>query len=406
MNESNINQIYLLYKEEFINYCENILLENQNEFLDRFYEKMDLIIKCDYGENIFDKIPSLYLTKKQCENQFITDIYWPMRELCLKAKKNFDSNNNLSLPKYLVNFRPHCLYDEVPLHTCGSKFIPVFDNDNKDKILYVICSGCDKCYYSNFIIMNCHYCQIDFYSEVINNKNNLFLSTWKKYHCNNDTLLINEQMHCILCNNLLYIKNNKLFCKICKEYFDPDDIMWTCKVCQTEFKSDIKIYNPYEFKELELAKKNAFLYKKISKPSYLPCNCISNEKIKNINFPHEPDGKCRGDLFYSLVNNKEFLVCSLCNKVSELNKFCWKCPVCFKNFIINELIFEEKNKEKNKNNFYTKISVDVINARKQQNYNKKNIHNSCSQKIINSNKNDSGKNIGFKYYCFLCKIIL
>ena len=392
LNESNINQIYLLYKEEFINYCENILIENQNEFLDRFYEKMDLIIKCDYGENIFDKIPSLYLTKKQCENQFITDIYWPMRELCLTAKKNFDSNNNLSLSKYLVNFRPHCLYDEVPLHTCGSKFIPVFDIDNKDKILYVICSGCDKCYYSNFIIMNCHYCQIDFYSEVINNKNNLFLSTWKKYHCNNDTLLINEQMHCILCNNLLYIKNNKLFCKICKEYFDPDDIMWTCKVCQTEFKSDIKIYNLYEFKEIELAKKNAFLYKKISKPSYLPCNCISNEKIKNINFPHEPDGKCRGDLFYSLVNNKEFLVCSLCNKVSELNKFCWKCPVCFKNFIINELIFEEKNKEKNKNNFYTKISVDVINARKQQNYNKKNIHNSCSQKIINSNKNDSGKN--------------
>ena len=391
LNESNIEQIYLLYKEEFINYCENILIENQNEFLDKFYEKMDLILKYDYGENIFEKIPSLYLTKKQCENKFITDIYWPMRELCLSTKKNFEINNTNNPPKYLVNFRPHCLYDQVPLHTCGSKFIPVLDKNIKDKILYVICSGCDKCYYSNFIIMNCHYCQIDFYSEIISN-NNLFLSTWKKYHCNNDKLLINEQMHCILCNNLLYIKNNKLFCKICEEYFAPEDIMWTCKICKTEFKSDIKIYNPYEYKEIELAKKEAFLYKKISKPSYLPCNCISNEKIKNFIFSHEPIGKCKGDMYYCLVNNKEFLVCSLCFKVYQLNKFYWKCPVCYKNFIVNELIFEEKNKEKNKNNFYKKINVEIINTQRHQNYKKKNIHNSCSQKIINTTKNENAKN--------------
>ena len=26
MNESNINQLYQLYKEEFINFCENILI--------------------------------------------------------------------------------------------------------------------------------------------------------------------------------------------------------------------------------------------------------------------------------------------------------------------------------------------------------------------------------------------
>ena len=213
LNETYINQLYLLYKEEFINFCENILIENQNEFLDRFYEKMDLKIKNDYGENIFDKIPSLYLTKKQCENKFITDIYWPMLELCFNTKKNFDLNNNNN-KNYLTNFRPHCLFDQVPLHTCGSKFIQVFDKENIAK--YVICSGCDKCYYSNFIAMNCHYCQVDFYSEIIDIKNHLFLATWKKYHCNNDQLLINEQMHCIICNNLLYIRNNKLYCKICK----------------------------------------------------------------------------------------------------------------------------------------------------------------------------------------------
>ena len=382
LNETYINQLYLLYKEEFINFCENILIENQNEFLDRFYEKMDLKIKNDYGENIFDKIPSLYLTKKQCENKFITDIYWPMLELCFNTKKNFDLNNNNN-KNYLTNFRPHCLFDQVPLHTCGSKFIQVFDKENIAK--YVICSGCDKCYYSNFIAMNCHYCQVDFYSEIIDIKNHLFLATWKKYHCNNDQLLINEQMHCIICNNLLYIRNNKLYCKICKEYFDPEDIVWTCKICGTEFKSDIKIYNPYEFKEIELIKKNAFLYKKISKPNYLPCNCFDNNNLNNVIFCHEPDGKCKGVMYYCYINNKEFLVCSECKSIFELNKFCWKCPSCLKKFVINDLKFEEANKEKN--NFYKKIKKSEIILQQRNNKQKK-IHNSCSQKVIDSDKNN------------------
>ena len=384
LNEINIDQLYLLYKEEFIIFCENILIENQKEFLDEFYSKIDLIIKNEYGENIFDKIPSLYLTKKQCENKFITDIYWPMLELCLKAKKNFQSDKDNTL-KYLINFRPHCLFDEVPLHICGSKFIQVFNKENKIK--YVICSGCDKCYYSNFIPMNCHYCQIDFYSEVINNKSNLFLATWKKYHCNNDKLLINEQMHCIFCNNLLYIRNNKLFCKICKEYFNPEDIIWTCKICYTEFKSDIKIYNPYEFKEIELIKKIAFLYKKITIPKHLPCNCMNNtSNLIDIKFCHEPDGKCKGVMYYCFFNNKEFLVCSACNKIFELNKFYWVCPVCFKKFLVNDLKFEEINKVKTNNYFYKKNQKSEIIFEVNNNKHKK-IHNSCSQKLLETDKN-------------------
>ena len=386
LNESNINQLYLLYKQEFINFCENIIIENQNHFLDRFYEKMDLIIKNYYGENIFDKIPSLYLTKKQCENKFITDIYWPMRELCLKAKTNFINNKNTL--NYLTNFRPHCLYDQVPLHICGSKFIQAFDQENK--ILFVICSGCDKCYYSNFIAMNCHYCQIDFYSEVINIKNNLFLATWKKYHCNNDELLINEEMHCIICNNLFFIKNNKLYCKNCKEYFEPEDIVWNCKICNTEFRSDIKIYNPYEFKEIEFIRKDAFLYKKTSKPNYLPCKCISNIDLNNFNFYHEPDGKCKGVMYYCYINNKEFLVCSECKKIFELNKFCWKCPICFKKFIINELKFEDINNDKY-NCCYKKIKKNEILSKQNNNRDKK-IHTSCSQKIIDIDKKNIMKN--------------
>ena len=382
LNEINIDQLYLLYKKEFIIFCENILIENQKDFLDEFYEKIDLIIKSEYGENIFDRIPSLYLTKKQCENKFITDIYWPMLELCVNAKKIFQLNkaNNSN---YLTNFRPHCLFDEVPLHICGSKFIQVFDKENKIKC--VICSGCNKCYYSNFIPMNCHYCQINFYSEAINNKNILFPATWKKYHCNNERLLINEQMHCIFCNNLLYIRNNKLFCKNCKEYFNPEDIIWTCKICHAEFKSDIKIYNPYEFKEKEIVKKNAFLYKKITSPKYLPCNCLNNNNLIDINFCHEPGGKCKGVMYYCFFNNKEFLVCSACNKIFELNKFFWVCPICFKKFLVNELQFEDISNVNN-NNLYKRNQKRGIILEAKNNKQKK-IFNSCSQKLLETEKN-------------------
>ena len=152
--------------------------------------------------------------------------------------------------------------------------------------------------------MNCHYCQIDFYSEIINYQNNLFPATWKEYHCINENNLYNEEMHCIHCNKLLFIKNNKLFCKKCKEMFDPKIIIWTCIFCNQDFKSDIKIYNPLEFKEIEIANRDAILYKKVVKPNYLPCNCISKYDIDNYNFVHEQNGQCKGLLYYSFINNK------------------------------------------------------------------------------------------------------
>ena len=43
-----IKELYELYKNEFVNACESILIENQNDFLDNFYNKMNLIIKSKY----------------------------------------------------------------------------------------------------------------------------------------------------------------------------------------------------------------------------------------------------------------------------------------------------------------------------------------------------------------------
>ena len=387
MNNIDIKELYDLYKNEFIISCESILIENQNEFLDNFYHKMNLIIKNKYGDNIFEKNASLYSSKKQCENDFVTDIYWPMHNLCSSALKQYSEKLNKS-KNILINFRPHCIYDQVPLHTCGSKFIQIFDDkdeNNKKNVLYVVCTSCNKCYYSNCIRMNCHYCQIDFYSEIINCQNNIFPATWKEYHCINDNNLTNEQMHCINCNKLLFIKNNKLFCKKCRELFDPKTIIWTCIICNQDFKSDIKIYNPLEFKEIEIAKRDAILYKKIAKPNYLPCNCISKYDIDNYNFVHEKNGQCKGLLYYSFINNKEFLVCSLCNKIYELIKFQWNCPLCFKKFITNELRFYDyriTNNNKNHNTVFQRVN---------KNYSGTKINNSNSQKLINVNINENYK---------------
>ena len=400
-----IKELYELYRNEFVNACESILIENQNDFLDNFYNKMNLIIKSKYGENIFEENTSLYLTKKQCENNFVTDIYWPMRNLCSAAINNYATKAN-QFKDFLVNFRPHCIYDQVPLHTCGSKFIQIYDgNDraNKKKVLYVVCSGCNKCYYTNCIKMNCHYCQIDFYSEIINYKNYLFPATWQKYHCNNENLLINEQMHCNICDKLLYIKNNKLFCNNCKEIIDPNTIVWSCKVCNEKFKSkinDIKIYNPLEFKEIEIARRDAFLYKKVCKPNFLPCNCLSKNDIENFDFVHEQNGKCKGIFFYSYVNDKEFLVCSSCKSIFELNKLHWNCPLCSKKFITNELRFYDYHTKKsnfNKNNLVYPL-MNKFNSGKK-------INNSNSQKIIGMDNMNNNYKVYHKNNSYIKKRI-
>ena len=67
------------------------------------------------------------------------------------------------------------------------------------------CIGCHKCYYDSCIKMYCPYCQMKFYSHLIEkNKDNLYPATWKKYHC--DEYLNNEQMTCIRCEEKLWVK--------------------------------------------------------------------------------------------------------------------------------------------------------------------------------------------------------
>ena len=272
----NFKSIYNLYKTNFIDNCELIILEKQNNFLDKFFNKMKLIIKNEYDEDIFDKDKTLYEITKKCENDFISDVYWPMHDSCLKGYEKFKSSKNNNY--FLSNFLSHCNYEQIALHSCGSKFIEIINNSNANEKLYALCTGCKKCYFNSLIPVYCPFAQKNYFTKIINEEEkNLPPATWEEYHCKNPK--INEQMTCIECGDKFWIKKDKLFCKNCKLEVDPLLIIWTCTICKKEFKSNIKIYNPLENKEIDNSIKEAILYKKIVKPNDLPCKCIKNSEM-------------------------------------------------------------------------------------------------------------------------------
>ena len=369
----NFKLIYNLYKTHFIDNCELILLEKQNNFLDKFFNKMKLIIKNEYDEDIFDKDKTLYEITKKCENDFISDVYWPMYDSCTKGYDKFKSSKTNMY--YLSNFLSHCSYEQIALHTCGSKFIQIPSNSNINLKLYALCTGCKKCYFNSMIQVYCPFSQKKYFSKMITEEEkNLPPATWEEYHCKNP--IINEQMSCIECGEKFWIKKDKLFCKNCKFEVDPLLIIWTCSICKTEFKSEAKVYNPLEYKELENSIKEAIIYKKIVKPNETACKCIKNTELKNYDFCHKPNGQCNGVLYLGNLKNEDILVCSLCNSIYQINKFIWNCPICRKKFITNKININSKlyspsreNKERNsiiksektkKNNFFINADKNSI----------------------------------------------
>ena len=342
----NFKSIYNLYKINFIDNCELIILEKQNNFLDKFFNKMKLIIKNEYEEDIFDKDKTLYEITKKCENDFISDVYWPMHDSCIKGYEKFKSSKNNNY--FLSNFLSHCNYEQIALHSCGSKFIEIINNSNAKEKLYALCTGCKKCYFNSLIPVYCPFSQKNYFTKIINEEEkNLPPATWEEYHCKNPE--INEQMICIQCGDKFWIKKGKLFCKKCKFEVDPLLILWTCSICKKEFKSDIKIYNPLENKEIENSIKEAILYKKIVKPNETPCKCIKNNEIKNYDFYHKPNGHCKGILYFGNLKNEDILVCSLCNSYYKINNFLWNCPICRKKFISENININNKNYNIKKN---------------------------------------------------------
>jgi hypothetical protein len=252
----------------------------------------------------------------------------------------------------------------------------------------MICCNCYSFYYSEII------------PESIRNEN-IYLATWTKYHCKN---INNEKMSCIKCGEDFWLKNNKLFCKNCKFEIEPGNIIWTCLICNEDFNSNAKVYNPLEFKEAQLILKEALIYKKIVKPSELPCKCITNEKqIDHINFYHKykNNEECKGLLYFCEINEKRFIICSLCLNIYSINKFKWYCPICFKPFnTMNIKVFKKMKHFKDINNNNNSIKNSLKNNIK--NYSFKNSSRKKEKTISildteNSYNHKSNYNINQKY---------
>ena len=437
INKLTYDNIFTIFQKEFIDSCETILLEKQTPFLEAFFSKISLVIKFKFGENIYQKNTNLYELTNQCENQFITNVYTPMYKLCNNSLQKYFSSPKKT--EYKFNFIPHCFNNFIALHTCGSKFLPIFQTSNnpikKTKILlYLICTECKKCYYGSSIKMYCEHCKLNFYTKLMYVKSNdpesyLLPATWEKYHCNIKN--INKQMICFNCGDKIWIKNKNIYCKTCKVEINPMDISWTCFYCKEQFKSQIKIFNPLQHKEIINTVRDALLYKKIVKPKKLPCNCVSGRDIDKLTFVHKPK-KCNGKLYYAYIDGKHLLVCSLCSSVTKLVKFFWHCPICFKKFTTNQIkVYTNyvarsnskiKNRSNSKNNNLSKKNSDInlsddnnksINIKKNSNdilennnifeYNNSNeIWGRNGRRLLNFNssvENDSNKNShNTKYY--------
>lgn len=341
------NLLYEKYRLEFMDCCEDILNKKEREFLNTFFHRMNLILNDEYGERIFDDRQFL-LVKKKVEESIYDKCYKPMFNTCQATFSNyvrFSSKYNPSKREniFLTNFRAHCHFNPIPIHTCKGRFITANDPNNSSKPLYVICTNCKMCYFESSILMFCINCKKQFYSSIISQiDKQLPPATWEKYHCN---AMINEQMSCIKCGDKFWLKNNNLYCKKCRYIVAPLEIDWRCLICHREFKSNAKPYNPLEFKVIKLGLKNALLYKIVVKPKDPPCKCYSGGKhtIENTVFYHKTG--CKGILYYGQVNEKDVVVCSLCKVISTLNKFNWECPICHINFITKNISKYDKEND-------------------------------------------------------------
>ena len=254
-------------------------------------------------------------------------------------KKWEEFKNNKNEEKFLCKYRKHCFNDsEYASHNCtksNTKFILISNNENNDNIEFVICSNCKKVYKSSFILCKCFHCDEEYYSEIVPKEQNmdLFLATWKDYHC---SPLISTKMSCIKCKFPFYLnmKTGMLNCinQKCNFVSKPKRILWSCNNCKKEFRSEAIVYNPLEKEIINKAIKQTLLLKHRAHPSKLPC-CKLN--IFFTEFYHKKS--CKGILYLGEIKDKLVIVCEKCHAINYYERFIWTCPKC-------QIKFREKNK--------------------------------------------------------------
>ena len=373
-----------IYLNEYDDIFQNILLYPPREFIRNVIKRVEISLK-----KKFNDIPSSIRTKVE---DFLTEqIYSKDYKIASMALKTIEKrlNNPNHLPQiFNGKIYEHCSKDQKNgkyIHSCGEyfyifKYKPIYNRENlfeevkeEEYKLFLICIKCECVYKSDLVKFHCNSTDIDFYSKIIDNnlnKNILPFATWKRYHCN---AVINDTMKCNICKeNLFYDKeNNKIICGKCQTSQNPKNLKWNCLICHKDFISEIKEYNPLEFKNMKICVKDALVNKIKAKPEKLLCGC--NIDIKTIKFFHKLS--CKGDIYLGEMNKQQIIVCNKCDTIGLYYNFTWTCPICNKVFKTNisssNFIQTEPNKEelryksgnKIKNNFSNnKISLSKERA--------------------------------------------
>ena len=382
-------EIEKIYLNDYNDLVEDILLKKDSDFIKTLFDYVKISLKELYSSKIFKNVEFIMFIKN-IETNFYKNIYLKEKNLFEKTLnyKNIDFISNGEI----FNFLKHCKNQEkIPLHSCNksNNFILVFKekNNNKinDEIFGIICTNCKKVYKSNIINLYCNHCNKNYYTKIIYNKDfdsNLQPCTWEKYHCN---LIYNNQMQCIKCKSNFYLnlEENKLICLNCKFECFPNELVWICVKCGQEFKSDVKIYNPNEYKPIQLCIKKA-LYEKKFVPNELPCGHDPNYIVHNKN--------CDGKLLKGELNGKKMIVCKKCHVLSKYEKFNFECPICGLRFKDtgdnkkNKVQFNNYNEDDK--NYQKKLYINRKYSKSLQNL--QNIHG--DNEIYENDNNDNNKN--------------
>ena len=371
-------KINKIYKKEFENTFKQILTLTKESFFSSITNSIKILLNDMYSEmsfknNILNEIQDD--CEDELENEYNIHFEKINREWDNYIKNNKRKNNN-SL--YLSNYRKHCCdSDEFAYHNCQneSKFLIINVNNS---IKYVICINCQNVYFSSCIQCHCYYCNVDYYSSLLNKNENpdLLIATWKNYHC---TRIINEKMKCINCKKDFYLnlKTKELNCinPKCNFITQPLKILWTCVICNKDFKSEAIVYNPLEYSRIKSSVYLSLLIKHKAHPRSVPC-CFLN--VYNTIFRHNE--KCDGILLEGEIENKIIIICEKCKAINLYERFVWTCPKCGCRF--KDSGRKYKKKPTLENNFLKGISssfhygenkklirgktclLDILNARK------------------------------------------
>ena len=354
-------KLFKKYIDEYNDVYEKIFILSQDEFINNLRKRVEITLK--ERINFFPKF-----SINKIEEYFKEKYYIPDLKLSIIAKKHILKQNNKDNERNYFDGEiiPHCDKDKQNnyyIHSCGEKFnyfkykisAKNTENENSDNFFFhkindyiLYCIKCDKIYKSSMIKLKCFHTGKIFYSKLINNNDyskEICYATWKKYHCN---AIINDTMKCQKCkNSFIYNKEkNILICQNCKLELNASNIRFKCLICKKEFISEVKIYNPLEYKILKISIKDALIKKDLAFPKYMSCKCDID--INNTQFFHK--SSCNGVLYFGNINEQKIIICAKCDSISIYEEFIWTCPKCLKRFKINKNNNNDNGQSNDKSN--------------------------------------------------------